>query len=159
MLFRSLFRSTALPNVEAFWDNLINNRTCLVNKPANRLHHEQVFKNPYFAEFVGRPVFTPSDEDFERFLGGYVSDIDQFDYEFFNITESEAASIDPQQRLMLQQMWRALEDAGYPEDQITGRRIASFVGRDATNTTDYRRSRSEERRVGKECRSRWSPYH
>ena len=22
-----------------------------------------------------------------------------------------------------------------------------------------RRSRSEERRVGKECRSRWSPYH
>ena len=23
----------------------------------------------------------------------------------------------------------------------------------------YPRSRSEERRVGKECRSRWSPYH
>ena len=26
-------------------------------------------------------------------------------------------------------------------------------------TTVYRKSRSEERRVGKECRSRWSPYH
>ena len=25
--------------------------------------------------------------------------------------------------------------------------------------TDITRSRSEERRVGKECRSRWSPYH
>jgi len=24
---------------------------------------------------------------------------------------------------------------------------------------DARRQRSEERRVGKECRSRWSPYH
>ena len=24
---------------------------------------------------------------------------------------------------------------------------------------DVERSRSEERRVGKECRSRWSPYH
>src|SRR5579871_6910346 len=24
---------------------------------------------------------------------------------------------------------------------------------------DLKRSRSEERRVGKECRSRWSPYH
>ena len=24
---------------------------------------------------------------------------------------------------------------------------------------DYLKSRSEERRVGKECRSRWSPYH
>ena len=34
---------------------------------------------------------------------------------------------------------------------------------DGTGSTDYRcvynRSRSEERRVGKECRSRWSPYH
>ena len=25
--------------------------------------------------------------------------------------------------------------------------------------TECRQSRSEERRVGKECRSRWSPYH
>src|SRR5204862_5509508 len=25
--------------------------------------------------------------------------------------------------------------------------------------TDMKRMRSEERRVGKECRSRWSPYH
>ena len=40
---------------------------------------------------------------------------------------------------------------------------------DITEITDYdnlhepegiiRESRSEERRVGKECRSRWSPYH
>ena len=28
-----------------------------------------------------------------------------------------------------------------------------------TATRCSRRSRSEERRVGKECRSRWSPYH
>ena len=26
-------------------------------------------------------------------------------------------------------------------------------------TVSFRRPRSEERRVGKECRSRWSPYH
>ena len=25
--------------------------------------------------------------------------------------------------------------------------------------SDYKTTRSEERRVGKECRSRWSPYH
>ena len=32
----------------------------------------------------------------------------------------------------------------------------------SSNCTDYqsrRLNRSEERRVGKECRSRWSPYH
>ena len=29
----------------------------------------------------------------------------------------------------------------------------------ATSTGDTTLTRSEERRVGKECRSRWSPYH
>jgi len=30
---------------------------------------------------------------------------------------------------------------------------------EATGTATYIGRRSEERRVGKECRSRWSPYH
>ena len=34
---------------------------------------------------------------------------------------------------------------------------AAFKSRVAVGLTDY--YRSEERRVGKECRSRWSPYH
>ena len=39
-------------------------------------------------------------------------------------------------------------------------RIVLATGRDMDNyySTSYR-DRSEERRVGKECRSRWSPYH
>src|SRR3712207_8429026 len=39
----------------------------------------------------------------------------------------------------------------------------ALVGRDVARQTVQQRglarSRSEERRVGKECRSRWSPYH
>ena len=35
--------------------------------------------------------------------------------------------------------------------------VVGFIG---GRTTDRKRDdRSEERRVGKECRSRWSPYH
>ena len=30
---------------------------------------------------------------------------------------------------------------------------------DYYDKTDFASNRSEERRVGKECRSRWSPYH
>ena len=36
---------------------------------------------------------------------------------------------------------------------------ASAPARSAGITTGMRTTRSEERRVGKECRSRWSPYH
>ena len=41
-----------------------------------------------------------------------------------------------------------------PED-IT----AAGLYRDTTAVNDTLAARSEERRVGKECRSRWSPYH
>ena len=33
------------------------------------------------------------------------------------------------------------------------------AGVDIEDETDIDTTRSEERRVGKECRSRWSPYH
>ena len=33
------------------------------------------------------------------------------------------------------------------------------AGRDYSHRKLWIRDRSEERRVGKECRSRWSPYH
>src|SRR5260221_14371031 len=40
-----------------------------------------------------------------------------------------------------------------PETKNPKRKGSFFLGRDLDNI------RSEERRVGKECRSRWSPYH
>ena len=36
-----------------------------------------------------------------------------------------------------------------------GKKADAFISRELFNES----SRSEERRVGKECRSRWSPYH
>ena len=39
------------------------------------------------------------------------------------------------------------------------REIVSTLGIDPDILGDSRINRSEERRVGKECRSRWSPYH
>ena len=39
---------------------------------------------------------------------------------------------------------------------IAGRYVIQFILKILKNLM---RSRSEERRVGKECRSRWSPYH
>ena len=47
---------------------------------------------------------------------------------------------------------------------LLGRKVMTnldsiFKSRDITLPTKVRLVRSEERRVGKECRSRWSPYH
>ena len=38
-------------------------------------------------------------------------------------------------------------------------KLATAMNSDMSHVIDDATSRSEERRVGKECRSRWSPYH
>ena len=45
-------------------------------------------------------------------FGGFVEDIDRFDAAFFRISPVEAQMLDPQQRMMLETSWHALEDAG-----------------------------------------------
>lgn len=46
----------------------------------------------------------------------FIEDIDCFDNEFFNFTPYEAAITDPQQRIFLECCFKALEDAGYAND-------------------------------------------
>jgi acyl transferase domain-containing protein/NADPH:quinone reductase-like Zn-dependent oxidoreductase len=61
---------------------------------------------------------------------GRVPGTDRFDPEFFGISPREAAAIDPQQRLVLELAWEALEDARIPADGLGRAREAGgvFVG-------------------------------
>src|SRR5207244_5176938 len=60
--------------------------------------------------------------------GGFLRDIDRFDPLFFNISGLEAAYMDPQQRLFLEEGWHALEDAGYTGSDVDGARCGVYVG-------------------------------
>lgn len=44
--------------------------------------------------------------------GGFLDRIDEFDAQFFNIPPKDAPFIDPAQRLLMETVWQALEDAG-----------------------------------------------
>ncbi len=71
--------------------------------------------------------YSGNNSDFCR-RGSFLEDIDKFDSLFFNISGMEATYMDPQQRLFLEESWKALEDAGYAGTRIKGRKCGVYVG-------------------------------
>lgn len=57
-----------------------------------------------------------------------------FDSSFFNIPPKEAEAIDPQQRLLLETVYQAMESAGFPLAQYSGKKVGVFAG---SMTQDY----------------------
>lgn len=61
-------------------------------------------------------------------FGALLTDIENFDPSFFNISEEEACLMDPQQRIFLMESWKALEDAGYSDKELNGVKCGVFLG-------------------------------
>ncbi|MDF4005205.1 amino acid adenylation domain-containing protein [Luteibacter sp. PPL552] len=101
------------PDLDAFWDNLREGRDCIGDVPASRW------------DWRGEPG------DHARW-GGFIDGIDVFDPLFFGISTREAELLDPQQRLMMVHVWKALEDAGYAASALAGSDTAIYVGTGAT---------------------------
>jgi phthiocerol/phenolphthiocerol synthesis type-I polyketide synthase B len=60
--------------------------------------------------------------------GGYLERIDEFDADFFGISPREAERMDPQQRILLEIGWEALEDAGQDPKRVDHRSASVFIG-------------------------------
>lgn len=60
--------------------------------------------------------------------GAFLDGVDQFDADFFGISPREADTMDPQQRLVLQVAWEALEDAGHAPDTLAASRTGVYLG-------------------------------
>ncbi|WP_412756908.1 SDR family NAD(P)-dependent oxidoreductase [Legionella bozemanae] len=98
-----------------FWHNLYAGKDCIREIPKERWALADYFD-------VNHPGKTYSK------WGGFLTDVDQFDPLFFNISPREAALMDPQERLFLETAWKTIEDAGYVRDALAGKKVGVYVG-------------------------------
>ncbi|WP_277682201.1 non-ribosomal peptide synthetase, partial [Saccharomonospora azurea] len=98
------------PDLDAFWTNLVEERDLVEEIPPQRWD---------WREF---------EQDSRSRWGGFVPDVDCFDAAFFGISPREAELMDPQQRLVLQAVWHAVENAGMRVSDLRGKRVGVFLG-------------------------------
>ena len=108
---------------DAFWNLLDHKIDAIEEVPASRWNSD-AFYDP-------RPG-TPGKSNTK--WGGFVDEIDQFDAAFFGISPREAVGLDPQQRMLLEVSWEALENACIRPDSLNGSQTGVFVG---MSTNDY----------------------
>ena len=68
---------------------------------------------------------------------GYLDDIAAFDHAFFEISFREACLMDPNQRIFLEEAYRALESAGYTGPALRDFDTGVYVGHSADLTAAY----------------------
>ncbi|MBO0798972.1 MAG: enoyl-CoA hydratase/isomerase family protein, partial [Blastocatellia bacterium] len=103
--------------LEEFWQNIAQGRNCITEVPSHRWNVDA-----YYQAGDAAPGKTNSR------WAGLLDEYDLFDPLFFEISPTEAESMDPQQRLFLQACWHSIENAGYAARSLFGSKCGVFVG-------------------------------
>ena len=96
-------------DAEGLWNLLSNSVDAITDVPPDRWDANRLFDAD--SDAAGK-MYTRS--------GGFVADVDRFDPYFFGIPPREAASMDPQHRLLLEVAWEALENTGCDPSRLAG---------------------------------------
>jgi 3-oxoacyl-(acyl-carrier-protein) synthase/SAM-dependent methyltransferase len=106
-----------LADPDSFWRLLADGGEAIGPTPQDRWDADALFDPA--PDAPGRTYAT---------RGGFLADVDLFDAEFFGVTPREAESMDPQQRILLELAWEALERAGIDPTGLRGTRTGVFLG-------------------------------
>jgi acyl transferase domain-containing protein/NADPH:quinone reductase-like Zn-dependent oxidoreductase/NADP-dependent 3-hydroxy acid dehydrogenase YdfG/acyl carrier protein/surfactin synthase thioesterase subunit len=110
-------RFPGAPNAEAYWRLLRDGVDAISEVPPERWSIDALYD---------RDAAAPG--KMSTRWGGFLAAVDQFDAAFFGISPREAARMDPQQRLMLELSWEALENARIAPKGLRGSPTGVFFG-------------------------------
>ncbi|HRI68142.1 MAG TPA: SDR family NAD(P)-dependent oxidoreductase, partial [Polyangium sp.] len=104
-------------DLEAYWQFLLQGGIAATEVPPSRWNAAEWYDpNP---DAPGRTYVAK---------GGFLRDLEGFEPTFFRISPREAQTLDPQQRLMLEVSWEALERAGEDPSALRESLTGVFVG-------------------------------
>ena len=119
-----------IDSLDKFWNFILAGSETVQEVPAERWE-------PYLAK---SPAHAATLRRTTR-LGGFLTDVAGFDAEFFGISPREAEQMDPQQRIVLEVTWEALEQAGIRPSTLAGTDAGVFMG---VGSDDYGRRLLED---------------
>lgn len=104
-------------NYREFWKNLVDERDCITEIPPDRWDWKALYGDPHGGTGLTNIKW-----------GGFIDGIGDWDPAFFSVSPREAEMMDPQMRLLMTHVWRAIEDAGYSPSSLWGSNTALVVG-------------------------------
>lgn len=105
-------------DLDSFWNKILEGQNFLKDIPDQRRQD--------IVDYLNFSEIDTNNISFKQ--ASFLDEIDSFDHGFFNISHTEATTMYPDQRLFLQNVWHALEDAGYAGAKIKGTRTGVYVG-------------------------------
>ncbi|KFF06343.1 SDR family NAD(P)-dependent oxidoreductase [Flavobacterium reichenbachii] len=111
-------------NLEDFWNSIKENKDLITEIPVERWDWKAIYGDS-----------SKEKNKTKAKWGGFIEEIGTFDPLYFNISPAEAELMDPQQRITLQAVYNALEDAGIPASKIKGTNTGVYIG---CSSSDYK---------------------
>ncbi|GMQ56626.1 hypothetical protein AN1V17_10200 [Vallitalea sediminicola] len=105
-------------DLEQYWEIIKNKIGCSEDFPEYRAKDAEGLVN----------LFHDSDKEPQFYQGSYIGRIDEFDNEFFQLSPREASLMDPAQRIFLETIRSAFDDAGYTAGRLKQSKTGVFLG-------------------------------
>ncbi|CAH2282216.1 highly reducing polyketide synthase SAT13-like [Pelobates cultripes] len=103
--------------IDNFWKVIVEGRNCTVDIPSDRFDKKKWYDPDY--NKAGKTWTCRA---------ALIEGLDEFDNKLFGISNSETVNMDPQHKLLLECTYRALEDAGFPMESVSGSNTGVFIG-------------------------------
>lgn len=116
------------PNAETYWENLMAQKNSIKEVPQTRWDWKQ-----YYSE-------TNTEGKTNSKWAALIENHDCFDAKFFNIDEEEAKLMDPQERLLLQEVYKSFQDAGINPKDLKNSKTGVFTSYEYSEYEHYLRN-------------------